>query len=202
VSRFSKRIPLYLSCLFILYVIYQLLYYKLSIGRDELADRLFGILMGGAVADAMAGPYEGRSTEESQQFLEDGGWIDRFNKPYSRWYQSHWNVYEQGAEPGTYTDDTRLRLFLVESMIQFGEKEPFDKLYLANEIFEKYRVARTQYVDADKDVVKERFLEMWFWWELTKLASSVVIPTPALLSPSAMREALVDASGNGLVIGK
>lgn len=162
---------------------------------ENLHDRLFGMFMGSAVADAMAGPHEGRSTERSQEFLEKGGWIDAFDTPYSRWYQSHWNVYEQGASPGTYTDDTRLRMFVAESMIGFGNSDRLDKHYLAKCIFENYSTARTRFVDSDKDVLKERFLEMWFWWELTKLATSVYIPEPALFSPPSEREELLDEKG-------
>ncbi|QXD26225.1 ADP-ribosylglycohydrolase family protein [Opitutia bacterium ISCC 51] len=160
--------------------------------RPHRADRIFGMLMGSAVADALAGPHEGRSTEASQTFLEEGGWVDAFDTPYSRWYQSHWNVYEQGASSGTYTDDSRLRLFVAESMLDFRGEGVMDQLFLAEQIFHKYRQSRTRFVDADKDVLKECFLDMWFWWELTKLSTSVRIPETELLSPPARREELLD----------
>lgn len=159
-------------------------------------DRIYGMLIGAAVADAMAGPHEGRSTEESQMFLKEGGWINSFDTPYSRWYQSHWNVYEQGAYPGTYTDDTRLRLFIAETMIGSGDSGRLDKNVLAQQVFKNYSAARTQYVDSEKDVLKENFLEMWFWWELTKLATSVYVPVPAISSPPAEREEFLDEKGD------
>ena len=161
---------------------------------EGLNDRIYGMLMGGAVADALAGPHEGRNTEDSQAFLKEGGWIDVFDTPYNRWYQSHWNVYQQGANPGTYTDDSRLRLFVAKSMIA-NDGGLMSREFLAERVFKNYRQSRIQFMDAEKDVLKERFLEMWFWWELTKLATSVSLPEKGLLSPPMKREELLDKEG-------
>jgi hypothetical protein len=45
-----------------------------NINGESVQDRIYGMLMGAAVADAMAGPHEGRSTEASQFFwTKEGG---------------------------------------------------------------------------------------------------------------------------------
>ena len=46
--------------------------------KMELKDRITAMLLASAIADAMAGPFEGRRTTDSQKFLADGGWIDQF----------------------------------------------------------------------------------------------------------------------------
>ena len=55
---------------------------------DASFDRIQGMLLGSAIADALAGPHEGRRTEISQQFLHEGGWIDSMSS-YNNWFQTH-----------------------------------------------------------------------------------------------------------------
>lgn len=183
------------SCVLILVLLLAACNKTEPLDTDGLNDRIYGMLMGSAVADALAGPHEGRSTEDSKAFLEEGGWINSFDTPYNRWYQSHWNVYEQGAYPGTYTDDSRLRLFVSQSMVANSGVEPMSKEYFVGHIFQNYQRSSIQFMDANKDVLKERFLEMWFWWELTKLATSVTLPEEPLLSPSMERNDLLNEQG-------
>jgi len=81
-------------------------------------------------------------------------------------------------------------------MIGFGDADRLDKPLLAQRIIGNHSASRTQYLDSEKDALKENFLEMWFWWELTKLATSVYIPEPAISSPPAEREELLNDKGD------
>ena len=87
-----------------------------------LVDRIEGMLIASAIADAMAGPFEGRQTKVSQKFLEDGGWIDQFEN-YTPGFQHYWNVYSRNAQAGTFTDENRLRLLIAEALLEPGGVE-------------------------------------------------------------------------------
>ncbi len=167
----------------------------------ELHDRLQGILMASAIADAMAGPHEGRSTEESQTFLEKGGWINNFND-YTVWHQHHWNVYQRLAPAGTITDDDRMRLDMVNFMLDYREAhiDPMPREALAHYVIQRYLTTRQAFIRIDKkyqasrrpnstleQMRKEHFLAMWFAWEIFKTATSVVIPEPQVWSPPYQR---------------
>lgn len=101
--------------------------------RPDFCNRIYGMLMASAIADAVAGPVEGRSTRVTQDFLKGGNWIDYFS-PYTPWFQHHWNVYQRYALPGTCTDDTRLRLMMSQFIID-NAKSRLTKLQLAKNIF-------------------------------------------------------------------
>ncbi|NOY59717.1 MAG: ADP-ribosylglycohydrolase family protein [Calditrichaeota bacterium] len=40
--------------------------------QPDFCNRIYGMLMASAIADAMAGPVEGRSTTVTQNFLKKG----------------------------------------------------------------------------------------------------------------------------------
>jgi ADP-ribosylglycohydrolase len=171
-----------------------------------LIDRIEGMLVASAIADAMAGPFEGRQTEVSQKFLQDGGWIDRFEN-YTPGFQHHWNVYSRTAPAGTFTDDNRLRLLIAEAMIESDRQNPGTRMsrrFLADFILQRYRIATTAFEmichihesrrgQAFEQIMeqncKEKFLNLWFLWEITKTATEVFIPDdPPIFSPPAIRE--------------
>jgi len=171
----------------------------------EQGNRITAMLLASAIADAMAGPYEGRRTKDSQKFLVDGGWIDQFI-PYTPSFQHHWNVYSRNAPAGTCTDDTRLRLLISRAMLENEETNPGSPMtneFLANFVIGQYQVASTAFEltwHIYEDVVnesyknmmeqncKEKFLHLWFLWEITKTATEVTIPNdPPLYFPPAMR---------------
>ena len=171
----------------------------------EQSKRITAMLLASAIADAMAGPFEGRHTKDSQKFLMDGGWIDRFS-PFTPAFQHHWNVYSRNAPAGTFTDDSRLRLLISQAMIKNDKKNSghrMTKEFLANFVIEQYQIASTAfelawhiYEDVLNDLYKnmmeqvgrEKFLHLWFLWEIAKTATAVVIPKdPPLYSPPAMR---------------
>jgi len=166
---------------------------------DASFDRIQGMLLGSAIADALAGPHEGRRTEISQQFLHEGGWIDSMSS-YNNWFQTHWNVYKENAPPGTVTDDTRLRLFIVESMIAWAQESsghsPMTREYLAEQVFDRYRTAQKSFETAEPPNRTESFLDMWFWWESAKCATSVNIPVQEpLVTPRFNRIKITDEDG-------
>jgi ADP-ribosylglycohydrolase len=156
--------------------------------------------MASAVADAMAGPHEGRTTAASEQFLNRGGWINQFD-PYTIYHQHHWNVFPRHGSPGLYTDDSRLRLLLCQAMIENNETKiaaRITKKELAGFIFNHYHSTRESFFLSLKtagtagkkhglhsdESIKESFLNLWFLWEICKLASEVYIPeTPKIISP-------------------
>jgi len=170
-----------------------------------ICDKINGLLFASAIADAMAGPHEGRSTKETRRFLQSDGWINHF-APYTPWFQHHWNVYQAHAPAGTYTDDSRMRLSFTNFMLDYaqsGHKGTMTREYLAKKIFEQYGRALKNFHDIDRKYQnataqeekralderrKERFLHIYFSWELVKTATSVYIPqNPALYSPSYQR---------------
>ena len=167
--------------------------------KISIEDRIITMMFASAIADAMAGPWEGRQTHISQEFLEDGGWINEF-KSYTPGFQHHWNVYSREAAAGTFTDDTRLRLLIIEAMVKFHQVYP-DKLmtkeFLASYIFSQYKIAVDDFQKIWKtckqnptDKCKESFLQMWMLWEISKTATEVFIPADSpLYSPPAKRMA-------------
>ncbi len=171
-----------------------------QIMTEKPIDRIQGMMMGSAVADALAGPHEGRRTEVSQKFINEGGWIDTMSS-YNNWFQTHWNVYQEHAQPGTVTDDTRLRMFIGESMIAWArdssETAPMTREYLAQSIFNRYRSTQQSFQISDSSNRTESFLDMWFWWESAKCATSVFVPLQKpLLSPEFNRVKLTDEYGS------
>ncbi|NOZ60302.1 MAG: ADP-ribosylglycohydrolase family protein [Calditrichaeota bacterium] len=171
--------------------------------KISLRERIEAMLAASAIADAMAGPFEGRDTEKSRRFLKEGGWIDDFSV-YPAAYQHYWNVYSRHAKAGTFTDDTRLRLLVCQAMIENSKKSASDFLTrkaLAQFIFDEYQEARISYEKQVQDnsikfleqpvSLREKFLHLWFMWEITKTATSVFVPQkPKLLSPPAERNAV------------
>jgi ADP-ribosylglycohydrolase len=179
-----------------------------------LIDRIEGMFAASAIADAMAGPFEGRQTAVSQQFLEDGFWIDQL-KSYSPPFQHHWNVYSSHAPAGTFTDDNRFRLLICDAMIEYAKQndnQRMTKQFLADFIFRNYRAAMTAFElsgqiyksrlgqideNAAEQLCKEKFLHLWFLWEMTRTATEVFIPDdPPLYSPPAIRIADQEWSEN------
>ena len=166
-------------------------------------ERIESMLTASAIADAMAGPFEGRDTEKSRRFLKEGGWIDDFTV-YPAAYQHYWNVYSRHAKAGTFTDDTRLRLLVCQAMIENSKNSDsgiLTRRALAQFIFEEYREARINYEKQVRDnsikfleqpvSLREKFLHLWFMWEIAKTATSVFVPQkPKLLSPPAERNAV------------
>lgn len=164
----------------------------------SLVERIYFMLAASAIADAMAGPFEGKNTDESRKFLKEGGWIDDFAE-YPASYQHHWNVYVRRAKPGTFTDDTRLRLLICEAILSASKrKRKFDRQFLAEYIFAQYRSAVRIYKEQVRNnaikfleqpvTLRERFLHMQFLWELAKTATSVFVPSrPYIYSPPAVR---------------
>jgi len=166
----------------------------------SLCDRIRGMLWASAIADAMGGPHEGRSTKVSQQFLQDGHWLDRFDA-YTPWFQHHWNCYQSHAPAGTFTDDNRMRLAMAKFMIDHGKTSdrPMSRKELAAAVFAQYRRAVNDFNDwdrkykqadtkADSEKInvtrKEKFLALWFGYELMKTASSVYVPdNPPVATP-------------------
>ncbi|MBC8478817.1 MAG: ADP-ribosylglycohydrolase family protein [FCB group bacterium] len=204
-----KHWAIYAKNLFLLAILFTFCG-SLMASDFTFGNRVSGLLHASAVTDAMAGPYEGRSTEKSQNFLDDGGWIDGFTK-YSRWFQHYWNVYEYNAAPGTYTDDNRLRLFVANAMIESYEqyKKPMDRIFLAQQVFEAYRSASKIFSETylktahrsdspvlDRPDVKIAFLHQWFTWEIAKTATSVFIPEdPSIFSPGFIYTKELDDNG-------
>lgn len=171
----------------------------------NLATRIEGMLIASAIADAMAGPHEGRRTNVSRKFLEDGGWIEHL-QPYTPPFQHHWNVYSRTAPAGTFTDDNRLRLMICNAMIENEKKNPGSRVtrnFLARYVFSQYQKAFLAFQDfwrqceATSDTTikleleqrcKESFLHLWFLWEAAKTATEVFIPDhPPIFSPPAIR---------------
>lgn len=158
--------------------------------QPEFCNRIYGMLMASAIADAMAGPVEGRSTQVTQKFLKQGNWIDYFS-PYTPWFQHHWNVYQRHAPAGTFTDDTRLRLMMSQFMID-NAKSRLTKLQLAKDIFSQYFSALQHFRKIDdkwkagsaeaESIRRERFLHLRFCWEMAKTATEVIVP-PEFYSP-------------------
>ena len=160
--------------------------------------------MASAVADAMGGPHEGRSTQKSRQFLRDGGWIDDFSS-YSAWYQHHWNCYQEKAPAGTFTDDTRMRLSMARFMVEHGKTSarPMTRRELARFVVQQYqrafwdfqkidrRFQRARQTDEAEELAakrKEKFLAMWYAWEIAKTATSEYIPKDVpIFSPPYIR---------------
>ncbi len=176
-------------------------------------NRVTGMLYGSIIGDALAGPHEGRTSIESQRFLESGGWIAEFSE-YSKWFQHYWNVYPRNARPGTYTDDNRLRLAVARAMILQEREFPGETLNqkrLAQSIFNRYADAQQEFQRSTsqlntvqnsedqekfKRIQKERFLDCWFWWELSKTATAVFIPENGnLRSPNFKYRKLLDDQG-------
>lgn len=158
--------------------------------------RVAGMLWASAIADALAGPHEGRSTEASQTFLKQGGWIDSFSE-YTVWHQHHWNVYERRAPAGTVTDDNRMRLDMVGFMLDHARRSnsPLSREELADAVIQRYRKVRQAFLSIDaeyqameppdstlREQRKQHFLAMRFAWEIFKTATSVRIPQPPVLS--------------------
>jgi ADP-ribosylglycohydrolase len=143
--------------------------------------------MGSVVADAMAGPHEGRTTQKSREFLKSGDWLNTFDY-YTPYHQTHWNVYPKQGRPGLYTDDNRMRLMIAQAMIKYNQKQHNSLLtreHLAEHIYKNYLDAYQQFQDlfgTEPDLpvknqkIKEAFLHLWFMWELVKTATSVFIP--------------------------
>jgi len=169
------------------------------------SDRIAGMTFASAVADAMAGPHEGRRTQVSQEFLENGGWIKEFYD-YTPGYQHYWNVYSRTAPAGTYTDDTRLRALIAHAMAEYNNQYPdqyMTRRFLADYIFSQYQDTyasfqevwhklHTTEVKATRQKLdeqcKEKFLHLWFLWEIVKTATEVFIPqNPPIYSPPALR---------------
>ncbi len=163
----------------------------------NMPDRLHSMLMASAIADAMAGPHEGRSTKNSQEFLQNGGWINTFSA-YSVWHHHHWNVYQRIAPAGTVTDDDRMRLDMVNFMLDYQKNHdgPMPREALARYVAQRYIDAREKFQENDAQFFaaerpdsildnqrKEAFLAMWFAWEIFKTATSVYIPEPDVWSP-------------------
>lgn len=174
-----------------------------SASAQSICDRLSGMMMASAIADAMAGPWEGRSTEKSEQFLLQGKWIDSF-KDYNPWFQHHWNCYPRTAPAGMFTDDNRMRFSLAGFMIDHGKKSPgpMSREDLAGYIFLQYQQAYDEFLRWDQKyaqaetgedslrintIRKEKFLAMWFGYELAKTATSVYVPSPPIKTPPYVR---------------
>lgn len=172
-------------------------------------DRIESMLMASAVADALAGPHEGRPTQVTQRLLHEGCWQNTMDG-YSKWYQSHWNVYQRQAIPGTVTDDTRLRTFITDAMIHSykDQQGKLTKEYLAQFIYKRYRRATEIFEAAvvkwkqteeasDIELLKERFLHQSFMWELVKVSTEVMLPgdEPPLLSPAFKRSEILTIKG-------
>jgi ADP-ribosylglycohydrolase len=81
-----------------------------AIERTVLFDRLYGSLLASAIGDAMGGPVEGLT---HGQIAARWGRVDGY-LPYERPPSFH-GAFSQA--PGTYTDDTRLRLLLCQAII-------------------------------------------------------------------------------------
>ena len=84
--------------------------------RDTtLYKKVYGCLIGGAIGDALGGPVEGREWTP-EKLRETYGEIDRL-MPYERpiGYHAHFH-----KAAGAYTDDTRMKHFLCEAIIEAG----------------------------------------------------------------------------------
>lgn len=86
----------------------------LPIEQTVLFDRVYGSLLASAIGDAMGGPVEGL---DYQEIARRWGRVSRY-LPYDR-PPSYHGAFAQS--PGTYTDDTRLRLLLCRAIIDTGD---------------------------------------------------------------------------------
>ncbi len=83
--------------------------------ETRLYDKVFGCLIGGAIGDALGGPVEGR--QWTPTLLRDAyGEIDRL-LPYEREVGYHAHFHKAA---GAYTDDTRMKHYLCEAIIDAG----------------------------------------------------------------------------------
>src|SRR5205814_7451523 len=81
-----------------------------GLGGRELADRVLGCVLGGAVGDALGAPFEGlwaRSIPEPAVLLSD----------YAEF---------EGFPRGQYTDDTQLTVATLQSVVRAGCIDPAD----------------------------------------------------------------------------
>ncbi|MDZ7721418.1 MAG: ADP-ribosylglycohydrolase family protein [candidate division KSB1 bacterium] len=199
-----KQCEFRVKCIVFIFVLIAVVYTGIgcrSSSSSEYQQRLQGMLLASAVADAMGGPHEGRSTEDSQAFLENGGWIQSFDA-YTVWHHHHWNVYQRRAPAGTVTDDTRMRMDMTAFMIDYRKlyNSPLSEKDLASCVAERYSRARKAFERTDAryaavsqpdsaldETRKQQFLAMWFAWEIFKTGTSVYIPEPAVTSPPYIR---------------
>ena len=168
--------------------------------QSVFKERLSGMLYSSIVADAMAGPRKGRSIEATHNFLELGHWIKSF-APYSLKQQQNGEVYKQNAEPGTFTEESRMRILMAQILIENQKQRPCQpvlKEFLAKEIIRSYQNAFDDFMLFDSnyhkmiqeerppfdEFRKQKYLKMAFLWELTKISTSVFIPQDVpLFSP-------------------
>ena len=100
--------------------------------------KLFGLVVGCAVGDAIGSPLEGlSSTDIKDRFGDIDGFIDLREVPYYRMRPR--KLLLAYRQPGTHTDDTQQLLAIVESYLKHGELTPEG---VAEELASLRRVAR------------------------------------------------------------
>ena len=78
-------------------------------GYEKLRDRIAGVLLGGAVADALGWPTEFVKTEEQAERLHGTRYVTDF-RPWEKKTGGRFYTYIDYIQPGEYSDDTQLTL--------------------------------------------------------------------------------------------
>jgi len=99
--------------------------------NSVLFKKVFGCLIGGAIGDAMGGPYEGMHADFIRQ-LNGGGLIpdlhDYHLRPADFFQPEYGGGYAWSFAPGTYTDDTYFATLLGRCIIEKGGRITCDDL--------------------------------------------------------------------------
>lgn len=113
-------------------------YRPISISKEQLFDKVFGMLVGSAIGDAMGAPTEMWSRDNIKV---EYGFVDQLDDMFRA--PSPEGTWQMNLPAGGTTDDTRWKALLGEFMIQEGDisysKKGVNPFHFAEFIVEKYK---------------------------------------------------------------
>ncbi|KPL15699.1 MAG: hypothetical protein AMS26_06875 [Bacteroides sp. SM23_62] len=98
-----------------------------NVNREKFIDKALGCFMGAAIGDSMGGPVECQHYERIRKYAGDFTDLLPFGKPVSVWDPPS-EGWAQRSDPGTITDDTYIRMDLLEFFLHAEAPYTAEKL--------------------------------------------------------------------------